>query len=67
VISCNSLLEELSEPIVDDTPADVSWPTIIHGIRVYANRQPSKVAADLFELADLFRGIAELQADESAI
>jgi hypothetical protein len=65
VISCNSLLENLSEPPVEDAPGEVSWPMIVQGIRVYARQHPPSVAADLFELADRLSRIAEMQRDNS--
>jgi hypothetical protein len=38
--------------------ADVSWPALVQGIRVYAVRQPPQVASDLLQWADFVDGVA---------
>jgi hypothetical protein len=63
-MSCISLPDRTESESVDETdfdPSDVSWPSLVQGIRVYAVQQPPQVASDLLQFADLAEAIGELQ------
>jgi hypothetical protein len=49
------------EPDKASLDADISWSSIISGIRLYARRQPPDVTEDLNEWASLLGSLEALQ------
>jgi hypothetical protein len=62
-MSCLSLPKSAAGCDEPFEPEEPSWPAIVQGVRVYARRQPPKVANELLGWADLFDGFASLTDD----